>query len=1063
LSLASFSTRRPVTIVMVYLGVALLGAIGLSRLHQDLFPPITFPEVTVVTNYFNAAPEEIETLVTKPLEEAISSVNGLRSIRSVSQEGKSVVHVSFDWGIDVDFAALAVREKIDLVKDKLPRDATEPVVVKFDPLAQPVMLLSLTGKGSLVELKDLAVTTIKDVLEKTEGVASATISGGLDREILIEVDQGRLYASGLSILALTESLERTNLSYPAGTIKKGLYEHLIRTMGEFETLEDISFSVAGTDRSDRIYVPQGGFVERAKFGPRDTLESKRLEQEKERPKKRLILFNDIATVSDSVKERESISRYDGKENITIAIQKQAGQNNVRIAQEIRQSLGKLQEELRLREANLEIVLDSSIFIKDAIAFVADAAWQGALLAFITLLIFLRSASTAFIVTLAIPISILGVFFLMFLRGITINIMSLGGLALGAGMMVDQGIVIIDNIFRHRELGENTLNAAIKGTDEVLWPVFTSTLTAIAVFFPLILFVPGVPGQIFGDLAWTVILAQVVSLIVSVTLEPMLAVYIKVKKKVNSEGKGSAARIAGFLSRGGVAGGIAIILIGTTFIFLLSMGVFMNLNREVLPKVDQGTFLVNVELPVGSKIEGTDAAVKVIENEFVKIPEIAHRNVTVGASKEESTAGAVDVETRGSHQAQIAVTLNEKRTRTTLEVVDDLRHLISKLDLGTARVDFVLQERQFEIAGGGQPIQIEVQGYDLETLEKLVLSVKEAIRNVPGVFNVVDDEPEPSPETKIDIDKRKAALFGISALDIAIATRTAIDGDVPTKFREKGREVDIRVRLREEDRRNMEKLTNLLIHSEPFEIEVPVNEMATVTQGLGPSEIRHRDQQRTIMVEAGILPGHEKNQVLVAVAQAIQSLKTPDGFVARLGGEAKEIQESFSRVIFALILSLILVYMIMAAQFESFLHPFVIMLTVPLGLIGVSFALFISKTSLNLVSLLGIILLGGIVVNNGIVLVDFINASRREGSPIVQACIESVQVRFRPLMMSALGNIIGLFPLALGLGKGAELMSPLAIAVMGGLISSFFLTLFVVPALYILFETTIAKIRGQQIV
>ena len=1047
---------------MVYLGVALLGAIGLSRLHQDLFPPITFPEVTVVTNYFNAAPEEIETLVTKPLEEAISSVNGLRSIRSISQEGKSVVHVGFDWGIDVDFAALAVREKIDLVKDKLPRDATEPVVVKFDPLAQPVMLLSLTGKGSLIELKELAAGPIKDVLEKTEGVASATISGGLDREILIEVDQGRLYASGLSILALTQSLERTNLSYPAGTIKKGLYEHLIRTMGEFETLEDISFSVAGTDRSDRIYVPQGGFVERAKFGPRDTLESKRLEQEKERPKKRLILFKDIAVVKDSIKEQESISRYDGKENITIAIQKQAGQNNVRIAKEIRETLKKLDEELRSREANLEIILDSSIFIKDAIAFVADSAWQGALLAFITMLIFLRSASTAFIVTLAIPISILGVFFLMFIRGITINIMSLGGLALGAGMMVDQGIVIIDNIFRHREMGENTLNAAIKGTDEVLWPVFSSTLTAIAVFFPLILFVPGVPGQIFGDLAWTVILAQVVSLIVSLTLEPMLAVYIKVQKKVDLEGKGSADRFAALISKGSIAGGIAVILIGTTLLFLFSLGIFMKLDREVLPKVDQGTFLINVELPVGSKLEATDTVVKIVETELTKIPEIAHRNVTIGSAKEESSAGTVQVETRGSHQAQIAVALNEKRARTTLEVVDDLRRLISKLDLGAARIDFIQQDRQFEVAGGAQPIQIEVQGYDLNVLEKLVQSVKEAVRSIPGAFNVVDDEPEPSPETKIDIDKRKAALFGISALDIAIATRTAIDGDVPTKFREKGREVDIRVRVREEDRQNTEKLKNLLIHSEPFEIEVPINEMATVTQGLGPSEIRHHDQQRTIMVQAGILPGYEKNQVLANVASAIQTLKIPEGFAARSGGEAKEIQESFSRVIFALVLALILVYMIMAAQFESFLHPLVIMLTVPLGLIGVSFALLLTRTSLNLVSLLGIILLGGIVVNNGIVLIDFINASRREGHPIVHACIESVQVRFRPLMMSALGNIIGLFPLALGLGKGAELMQPLAIAVMGGLISSFFLTLLVVPALYILFESAIAKIRGQKL-
>jgi len=1063
LSLAYFSTRRPVTIIMIFLAIVLMGLIALGQLRQELFPPITFPEVTIVTNYFNAAPEEIETLVTKPIEEAVSSVNGLKSIRSISQEGKSIIRVGFDWGVAVDFAALAVREKIDFVKDRLPRDAEDPVVIKFDPLSRPVLLLSLTGKPSLVDLKEIALTTVKDVIEKVEGVASVSVSGGLDREILIEVDQGRLFASGLSILALVESLERTNLSYPAGSIKKGLYEHLIRTIGEFDTVEDIAFSVAGTDRSDRIYIPEGGFVERAKFGPRDTLESKRLEAEKERPKKRLILFKDVALVRDTIREPESISRYNGKKNVSLAIQKQAGANSLRVSRGVREALKKIEDELVIREVDLEIIFDQSIFIREAIAGVRDAAWQGSVLAFIVLLFFLRNIRTALIVTLAIPISIIGVFFLMYLRGITINIMSLGGLALGAGMLVDNGIVVIENIFRHREQGMEARQAAVRGANEVIWPVFSSTLTTIAVFFPLILFVPGVPGQIFGDLSWTVIMAIVMSLLVSSTLVPMLAVHVKTKKpdKVSSAGGSFWATL--HQRPRSVNNLMAFSLLGVAAIFLVSMLLMMRLDQEVLPKIDQGEFLVNVELPIGGRLEGTDEIMKTIEHVLMKMPDIKNIAVSIGSAKSESDVGVVQIETRGSHQGQILVTLKDDRERSSVEVVDAVRIQLSKKNLGWATVEFVVQESEFQAVGGAvQPIQIEVKGYDLDILGELVGTTKSSMVKIAGVFNVGDDQAKASPETKIIIDKRKAALFGISALDIAITARTAIDGDIATKFREKGKEIDIRVRLREEDRKNFEALNNLLVHSEPFEIEVPIKDLAKITQGLGPSEIRHRNQERTVMVQAEILPDYVKKDVLAQAQEVVQRIKVPEGFSISLVGEAEEIRESFSRIIFALLLSVLLTYMIMAAQFESFLHPLVIMFTVPLSLIGVGFALFVTNTTLNVISLLGIVMLGGIVVNNGIILVEYINVARRDGVPLVEACIQSATVRARPILMSALTTVVGLIPLALGLGKGAELRAPLAIAVMGGLLSATFLTILTIPCIYIIFERASAMLSGKKV-
>ncbi|MDD5084742.1 MAG: efflux RND transporter permease subunit [Candidatus Omnitrophica bacterium] len=1057
MNLPKYSVERPVTVAMQIMGVLILGLIALTRLPQELFPPITFPQITVVTEYFNAAPEEIESLITKPIEEAVGSVSGLRKLESVSREGKSIVSLSFNWGIDVDFAALAVREKIDLVKEKLPKEAEDPMVLKFNPLARPILILSLTGKIPPADLKLIADKTLKDNLEKVEGVASATVSGGLDREILVELDQGRLQASGISVLSVVEALEKANLSYPAGSIKKGLYEYMIRTVGEFQSVDEIGFAVAGVDEGkDRRHFRKELFVERDQFGSRGTLAGTREEAVEERIKKRLILFRELGQIKDTFKEKTSVSRYCGEDNISISIQKQAGANTIQVVDNVKKLLSYLQEEFDSRQVKVQIIYDHSYFIRQALAGVRDAAWQGALLSFIVLYFFLRSVTSSFIIMLVTPISIMAVFFLMYIKGITLNIMSLGGLALGVGMLVDNSVVLLENIFRLRQLGEKPVPAAIKGANEVMWPIFSSTLTTIAVFFPLILFVPGIPGQLFKDLSWTVVLSQGISLYIAVILVPLMATFIRLPQGTD--------KVPDYLLTPGKRGSYLLSLTPkaqnkifrrliyiVTGVFLLSLFVMTRLDRELMPKTDQGQFMIKVDMPLGTKLERTNEITTVVEKAILDIPEVKDTAVSIGSS--ESAGAESGVEALRSSQAQVLVSLKGKRKKSSWQVVDELKDKLSKFDLGQAQIEYIVQESEFQFmgGGGGKPVSIEIQGYDFKVLEDIVKRIRGMLTEIPGIFDVQDDRSKPHPETKVEIDRKKAALYGVSVEDISLTVKAAIDGAVATQFKEGGREFDIRVCLREEDRSNVLKLGDLLIRSAVLNAEIPLREVATVVQGEGPSEIKRFDQERTIIVSANTDADVNKRRLLEEVAMRLQAMRNeiPEGYSVEISGEAREIRESFQKVIFALVLSLVLVYMIMASQFESFMQPFVIMFTVPLSIIGAAFGLVVARQTLNVISMLGIIMLGGIVVNNGIVLIEYINQMRDEGKELVESCIMASRIRRRPILMTALTSVFGLLPLALGFGEGGALRAPLAVTVMGGLISATFLTLNVVPAIYIL--------------
>ncbi len=1063
MNLPEFAVRKKVTTVMVTLGVVLLGVIAFLRLPQELFPPITFPQVTIVTDYANAAPEEIETLITKPIEEAIGSVAGLKRIESVSREGRSTIYVSFNWGQDIDFAALAVREKIDLIKERLPKESEDPVVLKFDPLSRPIMILSVTGPDlKPAHLKYLAEKVLKENLEKLDGVASVTISGGLDREIIVEIDQPRLEANHLSLLEVVESLEKANISYPAGSIKKGLYEYLIRTVGEFKSVNEISYSVAGVDTVKKLKAEETSFLEKGARGPRETVDTLREEVAKQILEKRLVLINDIAQVIDGTSERTSVSRYNGKENIALSIQKQANANTIRVVDALRKELDVLKEDIVSRGLQSQIIYDHSVFIRSSLDNLMNDAKSGGLLAFLVLFIFLRALGPPVIIILSVPISVLGTFFLMSLSGITLNTMSIGGLVLGIGMISDTSIVVLENIFRRRQGGEEAFQAAVQGTSEVIWPVVASNLTTIAVFFPLIVFVPGIPGQIFKDLSWAIIYSQIISTIVPLTLVPLLSTYVKVKSTGYKPWHWS-----GFLEKG-LLGNISVqkkisfagIILAIAFgICSLAFFIFPALEREVLPKVDQGQFLIKATLPIGTRLEVTDRICQRIEELLHKHKEIKDVAVTIGSEKSER--GQVKVETLRPSQALILVNLHKKRKYRSANTVRALQEEIKTIDLESAQIDFVLQESEFAFAeGGGKPILILVKGYDYTQMSRLTDEVKQKLSALRGVFNVQDDMGEPSPETKLQIEKKRAALYGISALDISLIAKAALEGVVATQYREGGKEYDIRVRLSESDRKDIENLNNLLLYSHVLDALIPLKEVALIERSLGPSEIKRSDQERTITVSAEIQKTVKSTDVLNRVQKMLSVLQVPSDFRVVLSGKAREIKENFAMVIFAFALALVLNYMIMASQFESFFQPLIIMVTVPLALFGVSLALLFGGHSLNVISLLGMVLLAGTAVNNGIVLIEYINQRREEGLDVEEAALESAKIRTRPIIMSALTSVMGLVPLALGLGEGAELRSPMAVAMMGGTLSSTFLTLIVIPCFYIVITRATEKFFGS---
>ncbi len=1057
-NLPEFAVRRPVTVAMIFLAVVLLGAISYLRLPRELFPPITYPQLTVMTNYENAAPEEIETLITKPIEEACSSVNNVKRITSTSREGVSLVMLEFGWGTSMDFAALNVREKIDLVKEKLPRESEDPIVMKFNPFELPILTLSVSANMPIHEVRELSKKIIKNQIEKAEGVAAVQITGGLEREILVTLDLGRLNASGLSPLTVLETLKNSNINYPAGTIHGHFYDYLIRTMGEYTTLEEIAQSPVGLDESEEYQADEQqalSIVRSPLTEPADNI-TREVDN-------RVILLSDIGQVEDGFKEQTSISRYNGEDNISITIQKQAGTNTLEVVDNVKQALRKIQGDLpRGRKVRIVTVYDQSLFVKQSIDRVFEDAVMGGILAFIVILLFLRNIRSSTIVITAIPISILATFSLMYFQGITLNMMSLGGLALGVGRLVDDAIVCIENIYRHCQLGLQPKEAAVVGTMEVSSAIIASTFTTITVFLPMV-FVKGVAGQLFSELALTVTFALLASLGGALLLIPMLVSrggdrqltdikYLrKVEPVLHTLEVFFARLLLKFMERPGRNLGLVFV------VFCLSMLLLFPINKEFMPKVDQSQFIIKVNLPTGALIKITDKVCRQVEKILLAVPEIKDVTVNIGSSKDEAIGQAA--EAMGSHQSTIMINLKKKRKRSTRDIIQAVKQKVEPLDTGPARFEYIAQDSALQVSAftGGAPVVIEIKGKNLNLLKKITKDIEDLLMDIPGLFGIKNSIVEEAPESKVYIQRDKAALYNLSVDDISRTAKVAIKGSAETKFKEPGKdEVDIRVRLRPEDRKNITDLRQLLIYS-PLEMAVPLNEVAYIGVGVGPSEIKRKDRQRFVMITASIY-NRGLSEVVNEITSRLEKYPLPEDYFVNLGGESEQMAESYNSLAFALILAVLLVYMIMAAQFESLIQPFIIMFTVPLSLIGVMWILFLTNMAISVVVIIGMIMLIGIVVSNGIILIDYTNLLRERGADPEDAVIRASRIRLRPILMTALSTIMALIPLGLALGAGAELMSPLAVTVIGGLASSTFLTLIVIPTIYLSVERVTQKVK-----
>lgn len=1053
MNLPKFSVDRPVTIMMIVTGIMIFGAVSLILLPQELFPQITYPQLTVVTPYANAAPEEIETLITKPVEEAVGTVAGVKRINSISKEGLSLVIAEFGWSQNINFAALGMREKIDLIKERLPRDAEEPIVLPYNPFDRPILVLSVTSSSerSPLSLRDLTRRMIKDELEKVEGVASATISGGLEREIKVDIDQDKLQARKIPLLDVSKAVASSNLNYPAGTIKESFYEYLIRTLGEFEKVSDLEDVSIGSGMSEEEIYGEQAEKEASKKG--------RISKDR-----RLIYLKDVATITDDLKERTSYSRYNGNENISISIQKQALGNTVKIINRVKKKVSELKADLP-KDIGVAIVYDQSTFIKSSITGVWDAAWQGGILVFIVLFYFLRNFWSALIVTLTIPISVMATFALMYFSNISINMMSLGGLAFGVGSLVDCAIVVVENIFRHAQLGKEKKEAATVGANEVFLSVTGSILTTVVVFLPLI-FVIGIIGQVSKDFALTVTFALLASLVASLTIVPLLA-----SRGINA-GKGVIAGNNDDLSamdKSAVTSKLRRLYEGmlikfienkrkylliTFVIFIISLGLFTFMDKELMPKVDQGQFVVKIDMPAGTRLAVTNNLSKKIEKIIASIPEVDNMSVTVGSTQESSAKHVL--ERLSSNQAEIIINLKTRRKLSSQEVVQIIKQRLLEMSLSGAKIEYILQENVLTAGLGTQaPVTIEIRGNDLKELELLTNDTQSGLGKIEGVYGIKNNLAEPSPETKVHIDKDKASVYGLSVSDIAQTAIIALKGVVSSKFKEQGQEYDIRIRLREEDRNNFNKLGRVQIQS-PLGMSVPLGSVATFGIGKGPSEIRRTNQERVVSVYANVYNRPMKD-VYSDIDGMIKKLNIPKNYIVKLTGETEDMKASFASMRNAIIAAFILVYMIMAALFESLWQPFIIMFTIPLSLVGVAWALLLTHTSVSAYVLMGVGILGGIVVNNVIVLIDCTNLFISKGMSVKEAVVYSSKLRMRPIMMTALTTILGLTPMAFLGGEGAELRSPMAITVMGGLLAATFLTLVVIPTLYLGFIETRDKI------
>ncbi len=1029
MKITDISIKRPMLVTVVIIIVLLLGGVSLSRLNIDLFPEMELPVAVVVTNYSGVGPEEIEQQITKPIESVLSSVNNLDTISSTSSMGSSTVMVMLDWGSDMDFASLDIREKIDIIRDVLPDEADTPVIYKADLNMMPIVQVAAYSADPM-QLKQEMDDIILPRLERASGVASVWYVGGWEREIQVRVNPSKLNGYGLSLNSLTAALGSENVNYSAGTVREGRDDFLLRVTGEFENLDQVRRVVVGNFGGSPVYL------------------------------------EDVAEVVDGQKKVDQINRVNGQPGLTLMINKQSGANTVAAAREVKAELEKLQQEVP--SVSFDIIMDQSEYIEQSINNLIRSAVEGGILAVFIILIFLRNFRSTMIISTSIPIAIIGAFVLLYFDNMTINMVTLGGLALGIGLIVDDSIVVLENIYRYRGEGFDRVAAAQEATNEVGPAVIASSLTLVSVFLPIV-FVEGLAAQLFKPMALSISFCILASLAVSITLVPLLASrWLKVNKtgdvqSVKQERLRGWQRIYStserlfnkldMLYRRLLHTALKrrkLTLLLVTVIFVLTLCAIPLLGMEFMPSSDQGYVGISVEMPKGTALNETDRVVTDIERILETMPGIQSVSSSVGSSGSMLGGGNAD-------QASITLKMMpfSQRDISSEELAGQLSIKLQNIPGADIKVTAV----ESGMGGESAPVEIKISGDDLDILAQLGDQVAAIVREVPGTREVTSSLEEGRPEMHVVVNRDRASMYGLGLAEVASTVRTAIDGTVATRYRVDGDEVDIRVQLSgSADEFTPNELSGLYITSSTGAL-IPLNQVAELKQEQGPNSISRNNQARIVTITSQ-LAGRDLGSVIRDIQKGMSTMNLPSGYLVEFGGQQEQMADSFGSLGLALVLAIILVYLVMVAQFESLLYPFVIMFSVPVTLTGVVFALLITGRSFSVVAFIGMIMLVGIVVKNAIVLVDYINILRRRGLGRNEAILQAGPTRLRPILMTALTTVMAMFPMALGIGEGAESQAPLATVVVGGLLFSTLITLVLVPVGYTIMDDLSNKVSTK---
>jgi HAE1 family hydrophobic/amphiphilic exporter-1 len=1029
MSIPRFAIQRPVMMTMISAIIILLGGISLTRLPVDLLPDISQPTINVRVSYAGVGPQEMEELVTRPLEQQLSAVSGLQQMNSQSSEGNSNIQLNFTWGHDLNEAMDDIRTRIDRVRGRLPEDADTPVIQKFDPNSMPILGLAVESTdGSLdrVALRELSEQTLSPRLERVNGVAAVTVNGGLRRQIHVELSREKTTALDLSVDRVVSVLRTENQNIPIGEIYRGDRAFLLRSQGQFENLDQIRNLVVLTKTGVPVYL------------------------------------KDIADVTDSTEDVRSVLRINGRPGVRLQVTKQSGTNTVEIARGVRAEIERINREVP--GVKLTLLDDNAKFIERAISAVQEHVMIGSFLVILIIFLFLRSPRSTLIVATSIPISVVGTFALLYFAGMTLNTMTFGGLALGVGMIVDAAIVVLENSYRHMEHhGKDRMRAAIDGSEEVWSAILASILTHIAVFVPL-LFLTGISSVMFRQLSVVVVFSLAMSLFVAVTLVPVLCAKLLKLPPPPEQRTGFVGRLSVFSERAldgmdeayrrflhkALAHRPTVVGVAAASVVAAAV-IFPTLPTEFASQADEGQVNVNVELAQGTRIEITDPVLRRVEDAINQLVPEATAVITNAGGTGGFGGSSVN---RGN--IQILLVSKDERTRSSDQIAQDLRRQLSGIPgvITRANASGGNQAVNRLLSGGnngGGRLAVEIRGDDLAESRRIALSVKDVLDNTPGIADSRFGRDEGRPELAVRVDRAKAALLGVSATTLANTIRTNVSGTQAAFFREGGKEYPIVVRLREDERQNVNDVDNVLVTTGGG-VVMPAKNLMRIDDAVGPTQIQRKNQQRINTVSAE--PETTLSEAVEAVQQRLPQVvgSLPKDFSVGFGAEVEQQAQAFNQLRMVLILALVLVYAVMASQYESLRDPFIIMFSVPTAAIGVVLALKLTGTAFNMQAYIGIIMLAGIVVSNGILLVDYTNIlRRRDGLPIREAVELAGRTRLRPILMTSIATALGLVPMSLGIGEGSELQVPLARVVIGGLTTSLLITLVLVPTVYTIFE------------